>query len=154
MSFLRSERGATVTEVAFLLPVLIIFVMTVMEGGRVLGAWMVLTNSTRETVRYVITAQQQAAARNACLSGQTVNWTCVEQTVLTPQITNYEQGLVGHMLNNAPLVVTPTYANGPGGSLSAVTVSASYAIHPATPIMQAIVPVFNLSTTATMRAES
>ncbi len=51
-SFFRAEHGSTITEAAFLLPVLLLMMMGIMESSRVLGAWLVLTNETREAARY------------------------------------------------------------------------------------------------------
>src|SRR5690349_21253451 len=134
---LRSERGATITEAAFILPVFILFLMIVMEGGRVLGAWMVLTNSTRETARYLIVGQQQTNAQNACTTGNSTDWTCVQNSLKATGQT-FEQALVANMLSPQPLVVTPSFTTDAIGRLSAVTVKATYTVHTLTPMVQKI----------------
>ena len=48
----RSTVGATAVEMAVILPAFLLLIMGVMEGGRILGAWVILTNESREAARY------------------------------------------------------------------------------------------------------
>jgi Flp pilus assembly protein TadG len=170
MRFLRSERGATITEVAFVLPVFLLFLMMVMEGGRVLGAWMIITNSTRETARWAVAAEQQTDAfwgtvcsgltgcQGNCsgLSSSSLR-SCIEAN-LTAAATNYETTLVGNMLDSSALAFTPapspSYTDNGSGSVTSVTMTATYTLHTLTPMLQKLVPTFNVFSTSTMRAES
>ncbi|GEM_PF-3432599 len=152
MNLVCSERGATITETAFLLPALILFLMVIIEGGRALSVWMTLTHSTRETVRFMVAGQQENAAESACSTGNSINWTCVQNS-LTSTAQSYEQALVGSMLDTGSLVVTPAYATDAVGTVASVTITATYTVHTQTPLLQKLVPSFPIYTTATMRAE-
>ena len=170
MKLLRSERGATITEVAFLLPVFILMLMVIMEGGRVLGAWMVLTNSTRETARWVIAGNQQTDAYfgTICngLSGCKGNCagqadaallTCLEGN-LTVAAKTFETSLVGNMMDSSQLSFapspSPSYTDDGSAAVTSVTVTATYNVNTLTPIMQALVKKFSVNSTSTMRVES
>jgi Flp pilus assembly protein TadG len=167
MKLLKSERAATITEVALILPVFILFLTAIMEGGHVLSAWMVLTNSTRETARWAIAAQQQNAALFGTIctgltgcqncSGKSGSGlqSCLE-TNLTAAAENSEKSLLGKMLNPANLTFSPTpsYTDDGAGSVTSVTLSATYNVNTVTPLLQKLVKTFHVYTSATMRVES
>lgn len=170
MKLLRSERGATITEVAFILPVFILMLMIVMEGGRVLGAWMVLTNSTRETARWAIAANQQTDAYfgtictgltgcqgNCAGKSNSDLLTCVEAN-LTVASKSFETGLVGSMLSSSALSFTPSpspsYTDDGSASVTSVTLTTTYTVNTLTPMLQNIIKTFSVYSTATMRAEA
>lgn len=46
------EKGTTLVEFALLAPMLVILLSGVLEFGRVLDAWMIVTNAAREGARY------------------------------------------------------------------------------------------------------
>lgn len=152
MRLLRSEEGVAVTEMAFMLPVVILFLMAILEGGRVLSMWMVLTNSTREAVRYTVAGQRQAAAQAGCTTSGSIDWTCV-RTAVTATAQSREQAIVSSMLDTTVLTVTPSYTNDATGAPAALTINATYPVHTLTPVVHAIVSTFNVSTSATMRIE-
>jgi Flp pilus assembly protein TadG len=170
MKLLRSERGATMTEVAFVLPVFLLFLMIVMEGGRVLGAWIVLTNTTRETARWVVAANQQTDAYwgtictgltgcqgNCAGQNDSATLSCVEAN-LSVAAKRFETGLVGSMLSASTLSFSPTpspsFTDDGSASVTSVTMTATYTVNTLTPLLQKVVKSFSVYSTATMRAEA
>ena len=133
---LRGERGNTAVEFAIVLPALLLFLMLIMETGRLFNAWLVITNETREAARYAI-----AGTRDGDSNTQFQN-----------EVFDYEQGRVGQVLNPGPLQVTVTTQRS-GQVLTAVTVSSSYTMALMTPLAQAIVPSVTLTANAVMRDE-
>jgi len=167
MKLLRSERGATITEVALILPVLILFLTAIMEGGHVLSTWMVLTNSTRETARWLVAAQQQNSALFGTIctgltgcqncsgrSGSSLS-SCLE-TNLTAAAQQNEQSLVKNLLNTANLSFTPvpSYTDDGSGSVTSVTWNTTYNVSPVTPVLQKLVSTFHVYSSTTMRVEA
>lgn len=170
MKLLRCETGATITETAFLLPVFLLFLMIIMEGGRVLGAWMILTNSTRETARWAIAANQQTDAYFGTICGgltgcqgncagqsDSATLSCVEAN-LTVAAKSFETNLVGSMLDSSALSFapspSPSYTDDGSASVSSVTLTTTYTVNTLTPMLQKLVSSFSVYSTATMRAEA
>jgi len=140
--FVHSERGATTAEFALILPVLLLFVMGLMEGSRVLNVWMVLTNETREAARYGI-----AGVRDATSTG------AVSPTLVS-DVTSYAQSSIGQMLDTTPLTVTvPAPATDASGFPISLTVTASYQVTIVVPLVSDVLGTVPVSATSTMRAE-
>ena len=57
----RREQAATVVTFALIAPVFLLIVFGTMEMGRVLNAWMVITNEAREAARYGAVTYDAAA---------------------------------------------------------------------------------------------
>ncbi len=49
---LKDDRGQTTLEFALLAVILILIVMGIIEGGRIFGTWLIITNEARESARY------------------------------------------------------------------------------------------------------
>ena len=131
---LLAQAGSTVTELAFILPVLLLFLMIIMEGSHVLNVWMVLSNETRETARYAVAGVRDGDSN------------------LASEVTSYAQSQVGSMLDATPLIVTISVQKS-GTQPTSVTVRSDYTVNTVTPLLQALVPSFPVSTTSVMRAE-
>jgi len=137
------ERAATVTELAFILPVLLLFLFGIMEGGRVLSAWMVLTNETREAARYGVAGLQDQSLYNG---GSSSAWLASVQT--------YAQSRIDQNLNAANLTIpTPVVTPPNGNAAGTLTVSAQYAVHMVTPLMSNLLGTVTVSARSVMRTE-
>ena len=133
--WLREDRGSTAVEFALLLPALMTLLIGVLEGGRVLNAWVVLSNETREAARYGV-----AGVRDG-------------DTNLITEVNSYAQGRIGQTLDTTNLTVTTTVTPPSATDSGAVTVQTSYSVAMVTPLMNSIMGTVPISTQATMRAE-
>jgi Flp pilus assembly protein TadG len=52
MSMRHRQQAATIVSFALIAPVFLFIIFGIMEMGRVLNAWMVITNEAREAARY------------------------------------------------------------------------------------------------------
>ncbi len=50
----RSERGQAIVETALVLPVIMLLLLMMLDGGRVFHAWIVVTNGAREGARAAV----------------------------------------------------------------------------------------------------
>ncbi len=50
----RSERGQAVVETALVLPVIMLLLLMMVDGGRVFHTWIVVTNGAREGARAAV----------------------------------------------------------------------------------------------------
>jgi hypothetical protein len=57
----RGERGQTVVEFAFILPIFLIVLFLLVEFGVGFSRWIVVTNATREAARYAAVQDDTAA---------------------------------------------------------------------------------------------
>ena len=48
----KDERGLAATELALVLPLLLLIMFGIIEGGRIFSAWLEITNDAREGARY------------------------------------------------------------------------------------------------------
>jgi Flp pilus assembly protein TadG len=48
----RDEKGQSIVEIAFLLPILVLLLVVVVDAARAFDAYIVLTNAAREGARY------------------------------------------------------------------------------------------------------
>jgi len=140
---LRDERAATVTELAFILPVVLLFLFGIMEGGRVLSAWVVLTNETREAARYGVAGLQDQSLYNG---GSSSAWLSSVQT--------YAQSRIDQNLTAANLSVpTPTVTPPNGNTAGSLTVTAQYTVHMVTPLMNSVLGTVTVTARSVMRTE-
>lgn len=52
-TFFRDHRGQALVEFALVLPLLILLLLMIMEGGRLFAGYLELQSATRDAVRYV-----------------------------------------------------------------------------------------------------
>ena len=133
--FWRSDRGSTVTELAFVLPVVLLLIMGTMEVAQMLSVWVTLSNETREAARYGV-----AGVRDG-------------DNNLVSEIQSYSKGRLAQTLDTSKLVVTPTVVGASGGTAGWVTVLEQYPVTFATPMMQKVMGTVTVSASAVMRAE-
>ncbi len=142
MRSVRSGRGSAAAENAILLPVLLLMVMAIMEGGHIIYDWVVLTNGTREAARYGVVAQRSLFESPSALAGDVqghaVSWM---SGLLNPSVT----------ASNVDVDVAMDSA---GKYPASITVTTTYTVTMLTPLVQAIVPSVPLTVSSVMRAES
>jgi Flp pilus assembly protein TadG len=134
------ERGVLAVELAVILPVLLLFLFGLMEGSRILSAWVILTNEAREAARY-------GAVNDSfvdCSSGTLATW--------ASNVTSFATSSVGQTLNTSSLTVTPTLDCSTGIPTSS-KVQLTYTMSTFTPLVQAVLPTVTIGTTSVMRAE-
>lgn len=51
-TLLKSEKGQSMVEFALLLPILVLILLMIMEGGLIFGGYLELENAARDGVRY------------------------------------------------------------------------------------------------------
>ena len=132
---LRSTEGASVTELAFVLPVVLLLLMGTMEAAHALGTWVTLTNEAREAARYGV-----AGVRDGDAS-------------IVTEIQTYAKGRASGTLDTSKLTVTPTITAQSGMTAGSVKVVESYPLTFATPFMQKIMGSPTVYGQAVMRAE-
>ena len=66
----RGEKGQTLVEFALVLPILLLLIIGMLEFGRVLNAWLIVSNGAREGARYATVraseAEVVAKVKEAC----------------------------------------------------------------------------------------
>lgn len=63
----REEKGQSIVEMAFLLPILALFLVVVIDAARAFDAYIVLTNATREGARYGSFVRQDSSVTVAAV---------------------------------------------------------------------------------------
>jgi Flp pilus assembly protein TadG len=137
---LRCERGVLAAELSIILPVVLLFLLGLMEGGRILSAWVILTNEAREAARYGAVNDYFVD----CSSGTLTTWKSDVTTLATNN--------VGQMLDTSNLNVNPTLDCSTGVPATS-TVQLTYTMSTFTPLVQAVLPSVTVGTTSVMRAE-
>ena len=130
---INEEKGQSTVEFALILPMLVLLVFGALEIGRVMNAWLIVTQASRE------------GARVAAIS-------CSSDTgCLTQVLTRVDGSLSG--LNSAS--ARTTLLGSPYVSGNAVTVQVQYDIPLITPLIGAFFPAnpFTVSGSTTMRLE-
>ena len=134
MRLLRAKDGDTVTELALILPVFLLILFGIVEGSQILGAWVILTNETRQAARYGVAGVRDGDSN------------------LTTEVQAQFGTDVKSLLPGA--VTTTVTVAGDGIETTAVTVTANYSVALQTPFTQAAMGAsVPIQVTSTMRAE-
>lgn len=129
MNKLKSNKGQALVELAFVLPILLLLIMGIFEFGRIMNAYLILTNASRE------------GARSAA-----VHYT-------DAQIQSVIQDLTS-TLNQSKLTFAVSPASSGRVSGSTVTLTLDYQINIITPIISNIVPnPYTVTARTVMRVE-
>lgn len=51
MTLARNRRGQSMVETALILPIILLILLGILEFGRILSAWMIITHASREGAR-------------------------------------------------------------------------------------------------------
>jgi len=132
---LRSNEGATVTELAFILPVVLLFLLGTMEVAHALGVWVTLTNEAREAARYGVAGVRDGDSN------------------ISTEIQTYAKDRLAGTLDITKLTITPTVVPVAGSTAGTVTVIEQYPLTFATPFMQQLMGTVTVTGQAVMRAE-
>lgn len=126
---ISSRRGQALVETALVLPILILLLMGIVEFGRILNAYLIITNASREGARYAAIHNTDSYIEGV-ISGLT---TTLDQSKIT-------------------VIVSPSYSERASGSATAVTIN--YSVDIITPLMSSIIPnPYPISSQTVMRVE-
>jgi Flp pilus assembly protein TadG len=126
---LRNQRGQSIVELALLLPILLLLFIGIFEFGRVMNAYLVVNNASRE------------GARNAALGGTTLQ-----------SVQHIEDAFSGFDTDRVAVAITPDDASRDRGETVFVTVS--YDIDLVTPIISVLIGnPYHIEITTSMRME-
>ncbi len=114
----REDKGQTMVELAIVLPVVVLLVFGMLEIGRVLNSWVIVTQASREGAR---TAAVQCARDPGCEA--------VVDDRVNAALTGLPVADVSHTLSAGPYV-----------SGDPVTVRVEYTVPLVTPLISAFFP--------------
>lgn len=142
------ELGVVAVELAVILPVALLFLLGIMEGGRILSAWVVLSNEAREAARYGAITDYYVNG-----SGQYVSY-CGNLSAWQTNVKSFATNNVGQVLATSNLAFNPAPSlDCSTGIPTSATVVLDYSMTTVTPLIQAVLPSATVKTTSTMRAE-
>jgi Flp pilus assembly protein TadG len=149
------QPAATIVSFALVAPLVLFIIFGTMEMGRVLNAWLVITNEAREAARY-----------GAVTFDSTKDWTqstnqLAEQTAIRAFVHQRLNGVLDQTyLTREPDVdvcpVTPTSrcSSTPAGAAPSVQVTIYYRVPLVVPLISQVMPnPFPISARSTMRGE-
>lgn len=126
---LKSQRGQAMVELALVLPILLMLFMGIVEFGRIFGAYMIISNLSREGARYGVVGHDDTQIQNLIISQKA--W--LDESKLT-------------------ITIAPLYAQRDKGDTLGVTVD--YPVELIVPVIANILPnPVNLSVQCFMRVE-
>ncbi len=148
------ERGTTIVEAAFVLPILLMFLLGILEFGRAYNEYQVLTNAAREAARYAVAPVAGAGGQLPCNGAS--NCTAVQQVAVawlnsagitpttpptntTVACSNFTNPFTGNMLTEY---------------CTSVTVTAPFSFVASALLFGHSGPSVNMTSTATMRQET
>jgi Flp pilus assembly protein TadG len=107
----RDERGQSIVEMAFLVPILALLLVVVVDAARAFDAYIVLTNAVREGARYASYYRQDAYVTEAAVQQVVVDDVLGSGTNLTRmEDFNASNVTVGGMVSSSTAVmVTASY---------------------------------------------
>jgi Flp pilus assembly protein TadG len=130
------RRAVTVAEFALVAPLVFLLIFGFMEGTRILSAWLILNNESREAARVASVAAGQVAnpAAHAC----------------TTAITRASE-----MLDGTRLSCTPQSTYDANGDLIEMTITLRYSVDLVIPLVVPVYKVdpFPIAARATVRPE-
>lgn len=129
LKLLKNKKGQSIVELAIVLPILLIILMGIFEFGRVMNAYMVITNASREGARLASVGESYSTV-----------------------IEKIEDATYPLDVNKLQINISPSeYSRSRGDS---VVVNITYDIDIIIPIIQNIVPdPMHLESQTTMRIE-
>jgi Flp pilus assembly protein TadG len=123
------DRGQAVTELALVLPILLLMLLGIVELGRLFHAYLVVQEAARDAVRYVSVAQSDAQVEQVILQ----NTASLQSAQVTYEITPQPSGR---------------------RSGEPVSVTVQYPVQLITPVLSSLLPnPYVVSSTMTMRKE-
>lgn len=130
--FRKTQRGQAVVEMALVLPILIMLIFGIIEFGRILNTYMIVTNLSREGARQGATGGTDAEIVTAVKSGTNSNQ-------INP--------------NNLTVIINPA-ANSPRARGSSVGVRVSYPVDIIAPVIGTVIgDPYTVTSETIMRVE-
>lgn len=138
----RSTRGQSIVELALVLPVITLLLLSVMEGGRILSSYLELQNTAREGARFAALTCTLMSVTDE----QVTTW-------VTSTLTPWLRGRLS-LLSGDTLAVHFTRTSDLDGSEVWVELDLEYPLEIVTPIISDITGnPMNLQTRMVMRGE-
>ncbi len=150
----RKQRGAAIVEAAFVIPILLMFVLGILEFGRAYNEYQVLTNAAREAARYAVAPTPGASGQLPCNGGS--NCSAVQQVAIDWL---QSAGITASTPPTNTTVACSSFTNPiTGNSLiqycTSVTVTAPFSFLAPALLFGRTGLSLNMSSTATMRQET
>ncbi len=150
----RKQRGATIVEAAFVLPILFMFLIGILEFGRAYNEYQVLTNAAREAARFAVAPTPGTSGQLPCNGGS--NCAAVQQVAtsflnsagITPATAPTNTTIACSSFTN------PITGNTLNEYCTSVTVTAPFSILAPKLLFGNSGISVNMSSTATMRQET
>lgn len=134
--FLKNEKGQSVVEFALVLPILILLLLAIMEGGRIFAGYVELQNAARDATRYASINVKNKTAPSAIKTYAEDRLTLLDPTKL------------------AFSIKSPTWSGTEYSSDKVVEIELSYPLEITTPIISNITgSPFNVKATMSMSRE-
>ena len=136
----KDDRGMAVTEFALVLPLLLLVLFGIIEGGRIFSAWLEITNDAREGARYGVVRTGDPAT----------------EPTLIADVKNFVTSKASGVIDTDPskFNVTVQIERSPGVMDVGLTVGVNYKLDIYMPFVQQLLPnPLNLSATSVMRTE-
>lgn len=133
-TFRKTEKGQAVVEMALILPVLLLIIFGIIEFGRILNTYMIITEISRE------------GARAGCVGGSDSD---IRSTVRSRAT---DSGLDAALINDTDIVITPNTGSRLRGE--SLQVRVSYPVDIIAPLLGPIIgDPYIVSSQTTMRVE-
>jgi Flp pilus assembly protein TadG len=141
MSRMRRQSGTSIVEAAFTIPILLMFLLGIVEFGRAYNEYQVLTNAAREAARYAVAPAQGTSNLPTDAASVATQWAQSAGITLaqTPQVTSTS---CGYSINGSPQICSQVVVTAPYNFLAPQLLFGSNALS------------VNMTTTATMRQET
>jgi Flp pilus assembly protein TadG len=135
------QSGSTIVEAAFTIPILLMFLLGIVEFGRAYNEYQVLTNAAREAARYAIAPAKGTSNLPTDAADVATQWAQSAGITLTqtPQVNSTS---CGYSINGAPQTCTQVVVTAPYNFLAPQLLFGRNALS------------VNMTTTATMRQET
>ncbi len=150
----RKQRGATIVEAAFVIPILFMFLLGILEFGRAYNEYQVLTNAAREAARFAVAPSPGSGGQLPCNGAS--NCAAVQQVA-----TNWlnSAGITPSTAPTNTTVACSSFTNPITGNTlneycTSVTVTAPFSFLAPRLLFGSTRGSIDLSSTATMRLET
>ncbi len=150
----RKQCGATIVEAAVVIPILLMFLLGIVEFGRAYNEYQVLTNAAREAARYAVApaagtgGQLPCNGASNCAAVQQVATNWLNSAGITPATAPTSTTSVCSSFTN------PFTGNTVNEYCTSVTVTAPFSFLASKLLFHQNSLAVNMSSTATMRQET
>lgn len=143
------SRGQALVEFAIVIPLLLLMVLALFDGGRAVIYYTELTNATRVGARVAMVNQ----SHDASCTGSIRTYKCAAAEIATSTGLSAASIPTAVFTDSDGNLVSPTATTCRSYGECAATVTASYSFAPVTPIVSSILGSIDLSASTTMTIE-